>query len=177
MVTKIPKKASPTSAVVPADAPQTPKDHAEVAVRQYEEKAKEYYAEREQFEQSYPEALVELQRIGEIKEDVLESIEKAKILVRDAGVSIGDFRVQTKFTQAGYDASKMTELLIALPPKEMAAVIKSMVEKGVMTSIVINRDAIKVAFPHDPAMSAVFEKAYDEGGEPLTPAVYTPKLT
>jgi hypothetical protein len=174
-------------------------------VDQYQEMVTALREGEREFRESFPEAHEMLERLNEYKDEIGEHIDRTKILVRTAGVSVGDFKVTKKKSQAAYkpDASgaclkelvtrAVTELndLDAMEGTDtswteahdrmqgvyiLTHALDGLFESEVVTSLPFNKDNAKLFFPANTHIAELFEEAWDEGGAELTPAVKVPKL-
>jgi len=173
----MPKVMVPGKATAPKPSVKLdPVSIATKAVKEYEQMAEDLSSARGQFENQYPEAKAELERIDQFRSEVVEHVEKTKILVREAGQTIGPFEFTAKFSKPGYDSTKMVEVLTSLTDEELGQTFRSIAKAGLVKSLEVDRDVMKVFFPHNQDLAALFEPAYDGGGKALTPAIKTPKV-
>lgn len=84
---------------------------AQDAVDQYQEMVNDLREAEKSFRQEFPEAHEALEKMNEFKDEIAEQIDRAKILVRNAGVSIGDFKLTKKKSQPAYKPDDTRECL------------------------------------------------------------------
>jgi len=87
---------------------------AQEAVDHYNEMVAALRDAEKQFRDEFPEAHEALERLNEYKDEINEHIDRTKVLVRTAGVSIGDFKVTKKKSQPNYKPSEARECLKTL---------------------------------------------------------------
>lgn len=165
---------------VPAKA-NTTKSLAEASAKECEKRTEQYGRAKDNWVKKYPDAADDYRSLEEAKDELQGLYDKTKILIRDSYTQgtpcwTWEFKVQEKKTQPGYDSGEVLKVLVGLPQKTLAEALATLVEKGVIKDLVIDRDAAKVFFPHDQVMASIFEPAYREGGEVMTPAITVPKL-
>ena len=152
------------------------RERAEEAVDRFEEMRDALLNARQQFEDDYPKANAVLQEIKQIEDDVREQIGACKILVRDAGQSIGEFTCTKKATSEGYVGTQILELIGKLTPHDAGVLIRELYTRGFIADLKIDKAAAKVIRSSDEELRGVLEPAWDKGGKPMTPAVGTPKI-
>lgn len=160
------------------EAPKKPKklEKAEEAVSKYEEMRKQFVLMEEEFQKTFPQAWAKLQDIKHLEDDIRTQIDGCKILVREAGQSVGPFTFTAKFTSEGYVGSKIVELISKLPPDVAGDLFKELSDRGFIKDLVIDKAAAKVIRASDQDLREKLENAWDKGGDPLTPAISTPKF-
>jgi hypothetical protein len=151
-------------------------EKAEEAVARYEEMRDDYIAAQQEFEKAYPKAFAKMQEIRAREDDVREQIGACKILVRDAGQSIGEFTFTSKFSSEGFVGARILELIAKMPAKEAGELIKELFDRGFLADVKIDKAAAKVIRASDPELREKLSPAWDKGGDPLTPAIGTPKI-
>ena len=151
-------------------------EKAEQAVETFEEMKKDLILMREEFQQTYPKAHAVLQEIHKQEDDTREQIAACKILVRDAGESIGEFVYTPKSTNEGYDGGKLLGLISSLPPETAGNMLKELSERGLITAVAVDKAAAKVIRASDPDLRDKLQDAWDPGGTPLTAAISTPNI-
>jgi hypothetical protein len=151
-----------------------PLDRAKAAVTMYEKLREELNEKQAAFEEDHPDAAAALRDIRETEDSVRTAIEQAKPLVREAGQSVGDFRLQQSFRQPGYDPKKLMD--VVGNTDSPGDLLNDLTEAGLVLGFIIDRDVAKVIKTARPDLAEIIDSAWDAGGEPLTGAVFTPKL-
>lgn len=100
---------------------------AQAAVEQFEHMREEYEAMWSQFRSDYPEAYQLFTAIEEHKVNLQQHVLETKEVIREAGVSIGEFVCTPKFTKPHYDAEVMFDIMtkLLLHAAECAEVVSS----------------------------------------------------
>jgi soluble cytochrome b562 len=96
-------KTNKTKVPAKATAADVAKIQAQEAVDQYHEMVSNLREAEKEFRTKYPDAADDLEQIKEYRDSISEHIERAKVLVRTAGVTIGEFEVTKKKSQPSYD--------------------------------------------------------------------------
>lgn len=149
---------------------------AEKLVEQYEEKREELEARRSSFEEDFPEAQLAINDIKSTEDEVISTIAAAKTAVRGAGQTIGDFRFVPKSTSAGHLPDKVLELLCQMSDDDAGEALKALYSRGVISSVKVDKDASRMVKTSVPDLAEMIEDAWDAGGKPLTPTIFTPKM-
>lgn len=84
---------------------------AQEAVDQYQEMVANLREAEKEFRDTYPDAADALRQINEYRDSIAEHIERAKVLVRNAGVTIGEFEVTKKKSQPAYNPALTCDCL------------------------------------------------------------------
>lgn len=194
MVLAFPKAAAKKSGIRSRNETDSAKKLAQKAVDDYQEMLGNLRDAEKEFRDNHPEAADDLERIGEYRDQVQEHIDRTKLLVRAAGVSIGDFKVTKKKTQPGYLPEEIVGVIAEMTEgavkeledredamgmdstKTLVLALSELFESGVVKAISFDKDAAKIFFPNAADMAQLFQPAWDEGGKELTPAVKVPTL-
>ena len=150
-----------------------------------EEKVEEFNAEyqrllemREGFEEDFPDAAKALKHISQQEDFVRELIKEAHVLVQKAKTSVGPFSLQRKFSAAGYNTEKFTDICAQL---EDPSTIVDLLTQGVIKAIIPDNGTRKAAgravtfLARNPELADLFADAWQEEME-KTPAVTDPKI-
>lgn len=149
---------------------------AEEAVHKYEEMKDQYIVMQKDFEKSFPQANAKLQEIKQLEDDIRQQIDGCKVLVRDAGQTIGEFAYTAKFTSEGYDGAKLVELISKLPKETAGELFKELAERGFIVEVVVDKAAAKVIRASDADLRDKLAVAWDKGGKAMTAAISVPKF-
>lgn len=151
-------------------------EKAELAVNKYEEMRDDLVEARQDFEKTFPKAAAKMQEIYSREDDTREQIDACKILVRDAGQSIGEFTYTAKTTSEGFVGGMILELISAMNSHDAGVMFKELYTRGFIADLKIDKAAAKVIRASDPDLREQLGTAWDKGGKPLTPAIGTPKI-
>lgn len=149
---------------------------AEEAVSKYQEMRKQYVLLEDEFQEKFPQAHAHLQNIKKLEDDIRTQIDGCKILVREAGHTIGEFIFTAKATTEGYSGSKLVELIAKLEDADAGELFKELVERGFIEAVSVDKAAAKVVRASDATLRDRLAPAWDAGGVPLTPAITVPKF-
>lgn len=149
---------------------------AEQAVGKFEEMRNDLLEMNQSFEKTFPKACAALQAIHHQEDECREQIGACKILVRDAKQSVGEFTCTHKATSEGYVGLKLLELIAKMPTKGAGEMLKELFQRGVIADVKVDKAAAKVVRASDPELRDRLSPAWDKGGDPLTPAIGTPKI-
>jgi len=145
---------------------------AREAVGEFESVRDDLEDMRDAFEENFPEASKEIHHIRQVEDEVLTLIDKAKLAVRDAKVSVGDFKLTRKFSRAGYDDKEFLDAIIRSKNKDL---LFDLVKTGVIASVKVDGESSRVYFERDEGAYRVVKDAWREKAE-LTPSVKVPKI-
>lgn len=149
---------------------------AQKCVEQYEERRGELEEKKGDFETEFPEAQLAINDIKKTEDEVRELIETAKVAVRGAGQTVGDFRFVAKSTTPGYLPEKVLEVLCGLEDTSAGETLKLLYKRGVISAVKVDKDASRMVKAGAPGLAELLEEAWDAGGTPLTPNIFTPSL-
>lgn len=153
-------------------APKTEWSPAHEAVKRFEEMRSELDSMKDEFEERFPEAVVELRAIKELEDEIQEHIEKTKLLVRDAKETVGDFKLKRRYSKAGYDADSVLEIMRDTGDWSL---FPEMFEAGAIKSISLDQEGLALMFDSREDERDRYAAAWKEKEE-LTPAVTVPKI-
>lgn len=148
------------------------KEEAQEAVSQFEQEYQTLLEMRQDFEQSFPEAHQAIQSILQQEDVVQEAIKTAHPLVQQAKETIGDFKCQRKYAQAGYDDKKFMKIIDAL--EEGGDLVKELLSAGVIKTISLDKKAVEWFAQHPDAAQVTSDAWHDKYEK--TPAVTCPKI-
>lgn len=149
---------------------------AEEAVEVFEEMLDTLGQLNDYFEKTYPAAAAELETINRHRDEMEEQAAACKLLVRDAGTTVGNFICMTKETTPCYRGEKLLELMSSLSNEEAGALFKELHERGLISDIKVDKAASAVVRNSDAELRDRLAPAWDKGGQKMTPAVTVPKF-
>ena len=147
--------------------------HAKEAVALFETELESLQRLRGSFEAEYPDAVQALQNIKLQEDAVVDSIARAKPLVAKAGVTVGDFKCQKKFSKAHYDPDIVTK--IVSEADNAGEVFEMFVAAGLIKKLDIDKDSTVAYFAQNPELAEAFVDAWKDKTE-MTPSITVPKL-
>lgn len=169
------KKKAKKKGVVPtkAKAEKNPAvKAAEEAVANFDEGHQTLLQMQADFKEQHPEAVAFLDVIKQQQDEVEGLIEVAKLKVRTAKLTVGEFVCQRKWSQAGYDGKKMMTIITDL--ENIGEVVEDLIKEGVVEAIGLSKSALSFIAGR-PEYSELFQPAFEDKKE-KTPAVTTPKI-
>jgi hypothetical protein len=144
---------------------------AEKAVQDYEGERQLLDQMRIDFVEKYPEAAQFLQDIKQQEDMVSDAISSAKILVSQAGQTVGDFLCKKKFSKPRYGDEDFTKLV---GQEEDGEIVVELIKGGHVKKIAL-ADSATAWFASHPKAAETYQPAWQDKKE-LTAAVTTPKL-
>jgi len=142
---------------------------AEKAVGLYQEEHQNLIDMQTHFEEEYPEASQFMQTIKQQEDIVVESIASAKVLVAQAGKTVGDFICKPKFSKPRYADEAFTDIVGKI---EDGATVVELVKGGHVKKIALTTSAT-AWFAGHPTAAEAYKTAWEDSKE-LTAAVTTP---
>lgn len=149
---------------------------AKEAVDQVDTLREQLKQQKTDFEGEFPEANVALDEIKQTEDAVYSAIETAKPLVREAGVTIGEFKYTARTSQPRCDGELLLKELLNYDDESIGAVIREFAELGLLSSLSVDQDAAKIVRSTREDLVGLLTAAWDPGGQKLTPAISVPKL-
>lgn len=158
---------------------------AKQLVGEFEKIRREIIQEEDLFDQEFPEAKVAIGKIDDLKSQALVVIGKAKAAIAEAKLSIGEFTVQLPKSSEGYRGDKLLEVLCSIKEhdddenpffEEVGKLLFKLYSRGAISALVVDKKAAKILRSTVPKIGELIEKAWDKGGEDLSPRVSVPKI-
>jgi hypothetical protein len=158
--------------------PAAPKEKPEVqaarqAVVAFERQYSLLQQMRADWEQKFQKAKQALDVIKQQEDIVRDAINKAKPLVSEAGMTIGDFIAQKKWSTDHYDDDEVTRLLTTMD--NGPEVLHFLLQEGVLKSVVLDKKAAVAWFAQHPDYADSFNPAFRKKQE-MTTAVTVPSI-
>ena len=168
----------PTSKVQPRPAAARPKEKPEIAaarnaVAAFERQFAVLQQMRAEWEQKFQKAKQALDDVKYQEDVVMNAINKAKPLVSAAGMTIGDFIAQKKWSTDHYDDDEVTKLIASMD--NGPEVLHALLQEGVVKSVVLEKKAAVAWFAQNPAYAEAFNSAFRKKEE-MTTAVTVPSI-
>jgi hypothetical protein len=168
---KIRPPAKPSLAVK-VDKDAQLRQEAETAVLKFEQERESLLQMREEFQQTFPDAVDALEAIKQQEDVVNDAIAQAKIRIAQAKISVGDFLCKRAFSAPGYDDDALTEILRT--NSDRTELFVALVDAGVIKKVVTDRQAAAIFAAQNPKDSKPLQPAWEDKKE-LTPKVTVPK--
>lgn len=172
-VTAPPKGKKHATRAKPKVQKEDPKVHAaKKAVKEFEDKRSELDDMREEFANNFPEANEVLTAIDEVEDETRSLIGIAKELVRDAGMTIGEFKFQAKNSRPGYNPKKLLDTILE-EPEFGPEVLWSLATSGAV-GLTVDQKSMGVYMDRYSGEVPLDDSWEDK--KPLTPAITAPKI-
>lgn len=151
----------------------SPKEAAQSAVLDFEQKLEALSNMRDEWTNNFPDAAQAQEDIKVQEDTVGDAITVAKPLVALCEESVGGFRCTIKHSTAKYDDSQIFEILKA--QEHLAELVAGMITDGVISGIALDRKIATALIAKTPEYAELFQDAWKERKK-LTPAVTVPKF-
>ena len=146
---------------------------AREAVTYFEEQYRVLSQMKAEWTANFPKASQARDDIMQQEDIVQAAIQRAKPLVADVKMTIGDFIAQRKWSEGHYDDGELTRLISS--SDDGNEILLQFLQEGIVKGVTLDKQRATSWFAQHPEHAARFEGAWKEKAE-ITTAVMVPKV-